>query len=104
MAQWKSGINMIFPIFTVQQFVDENGYLMPDMQDYFDLQAQALQNGLSDNGWTVPQITAADLATIAPEMPNGTIWYESDAKVWVGRQDNGSGGFNLVKFTTTPYP
>lgn len=95
---------MKFPTYTSQQFVDENGMLTVAMNDYLDLQAQALQNGLSDNGWTVPPITATDLVKIAPSMPNGTIWYESDAKVWVGRQDDGAGGFNLVKFTTTPYP
>ena len=90
---------MKFPVFTNQQFVGEDGLLTPAMQDYMDLQAQALQNGLSDNGWTVPPLTAADLLLIASKMPDGTIWYESDAKEWVGKQ-NGA----LVKFTTTSYP
>lgn len=95
---------MKFPTYTSQKFVEENGFLTQPMQDYNDLLAQALERGLSDNGWTVPQITAADLVKIAPTMGNGTIWYEKEAKVWVGRQDDGAGGFNLVKFSTTPYP
>lgn len=90
---------MMIPVFMEVKFVDEDGFLTSPMQIYNDELNQALQRGLSDNGWTVPQISAANLVKIAPSMPDGTIWYESDAKEWVGKQ-NGS----LVKFTTIPYP
>lgn len=55
-----------------------DGFLTSEMQIYEDQLNQALQNGLSDNGWTAPPITAANLAIVAPLMPNGTFWYESD--------------------------
>ena len=90
---------MNIPVFAEVKFVKEDGFLTPEMQIYNDQLNQSLQDGLSDNGWTVPPITAVDLLKIAPSMPDGTIWYESDAKEWVGKQ-NGA----LVKFTTTPYP
>jgi hypothetical protein len=88
-----------FPIFTTQQFTTTDGNLTPAMHDYHDLLAQALQNGLSDNGWTFPQISAADLVKIAPSMPNGTGWYEKDAHEIVFKI-NGA----LRKVTTTVYP
>ena len=90
---------MKFPTFTVQQFVNDVGFLTPAMQDYNDLLAQSLQAGLSDNGWTFPPITAANLAIIAPSASDGTAWYESDAHEIVFKI-NGS----LVKVTTTAYP
>ena len=90
---------MMIPVFSHVQYVDESGFLTPDMQIYNDQLNQALQNGLSDNGWTFPPITAANLALVSPKMPNGTGWYESDAKVIVFKI-NGA----LEKVTTTPYP
>jgi len=90
---------MNFPTFNVIKFVDDEGYLTPSMQDYHDDMNQTLRGGLSDNGWTVPNITGTDLVAIAPSMPDGTMWYESDAKVIVFKI-NGA----LRKVTTTPYP
>lgn len=75
---------------------------------------QTLAQGLSNNGWTVPQITHAQLTinvvnnpstgaatTLDALMPDGTIWYVTNATppCYVGKI-NGS----LVKFTTTVYP
>lgn len=71
-------------------------------QLFFELMFQQLNAGLSDNGWTVPQVTDAFLTSIAPFMPNGTLWYVTDATpdpVFVGKI-NGT----LNKFTTTAYP
>lgn len=90
---------MKFPTFTVQKFVNDDGFLEPAMQDYNDLLAQSLEKGLSDNGWTSPPISAANLALIEPSMPDGTFWYESDAQVIVFKI-NGA----LRKVTTTAYP
>lgn len=71
-------------------------------EDYEQDLNQTLRNGLSDDGWTVPEITDAELNSIYTEMPNGTIWYVTDAApdpVYVGKI-NGA----LRKFTTTAYP
>jgi len=94
------------PTFANIQFVEENGYLTKAMLNYIDELNQALQNGLSDNGWTLPQVTAAQLTEIFAltgnrEMPNGTMWYVTDAvpPVVVIKIDGA-----LRKVTTTPYP
>ena len=90
---------MNFPTFNVIQFVDKEGFLTPSMQFYHDDMNQTLRDGLSDNGWTIPNITATNLVAIEPSMPNGTLWYESDNHVVVIKI-NGA----LRKVTTTAYP
>jgi hypothetical protein len=90
---------MYIPIFSTTRFTKSDDFLTPDMQVYMDLLNQALQNGLSDNGWTLPIVTAAQLLDRSPSMPNGTMWYESDAHEMVVKI-NGA----LRKVTTTPYP
>ena len=62
---------------------------------------QTLLDGLSNNGWTVPQATTTFITAIAPTMPDGTIWYCTDHSppVFVGLI-NGA----LVQFTTTSFP
>lgn len=37
---------------------------------------QTMQDSLSDNGWTVPNQSTANITTVAPSMPNGTMWYD----------------------------
>lgn len=90
---------MNIPPFTYVRFTDDEGYLTDSMQMYMDELNQALQNGLSDNGWTFPPITAANLAAIQASMPDGTGWYETDAMEIVFKI-NGA----LRKVTTTAYP
>lgn len=80
-------------------YVKPDGYLTSDMQIYNDILNQSLQNALSDNGWTAPPITAANLAVIAPKMPDGTFWYETDNKEVVFKI-NGI----LRKLVTAAYP
>lgn len=84
-----------------------------DLQSFFEEMFQTLRQGLSDNGWTVPQITDQRLtidpvvlpdgtiSTLAASMPDGTLWYVTDAvpPCYVGKISGA-----LVKFTTTPYP
>jgi len=62
---------------------------------------QSLRGGLSDNGWTIPLITNANLLLIAPLMPDGTIWFCTDhvPPVYVGKISGA-----LVQFTTAAYP
>lgn len=43
---------------------------------YNDDLNRVLVAGLSDNGWTFPQLTTAQITTVAPQMPNGTAWYD----------------------------
>lgn len=76
---------MIIPTFIDVQYTDEEGYLTSAMQLYNDELNQALQNGLSDNGWTVPQLTTAQITQIATQMPNGTLWYDVDTNQLKGK-------------------
>lgn len=99
---------MIIPTFQSTQYVDENGYLTSQMQMYNDELNNILRNGLSDNGWTLPTVTQAELTSIqaitgVDALPNGTIWYV---------HDNGTAVYEVVvkingalrKITTTAYP
>lgn len=75
---------------------------------------QTLRDGLSNNGWTVPQLTTAELVTnlvqnpvdgslvlLKDLMPDGTLWFVTDAvpPCYVGKISG-----SLVKFTTTTFP
>jgi hypothetical protein len=92
---------MNIPTFINQPWIKENFYLTNPVEMYNDELNQAMQNGLSDNGWTVPQLKSADIVKISSEMPDGTLWYATDATppCYVGKISN-----VLVKFTTTAFP
>jgi hypothetical protein len=99
---------MIIPTFFSVKFVDDEGYLTSAMQLYNDELNNVLRNGLSDNGWTLPQVTQAQLTEIdaftgVDALPNGTIWYVHDDDTMVYEvvvKINGA----LRKVTTTAYP
>ena len=101
---------MIIPTFQYVQFVDEEGYLTSQMQLYHDELNNVLRNGLSDNGWTLPVVTQAQLAAIMAlpsdqQMPDGTIWYVDNGGLLPAYHEvvvkiNGA----LRKITTTAYP
>lgn len=99
---------MIIPTFQNAQFVEQSGYLTSQMQMYNDELNNVLRNGLSDNGWTLPKVTQAELTQIGllpldQQMPNGTIWYVHDDITLVYQvvvKINGA----LRKITTTAYP
>ena len=107
---------MIIPVFSSVQFVDDEGYLTSMMQLYNDELNNVLRNGLSDNGWTLPEVTSAQLAEIMAlpsdqQMPNGTIWLVSDKPPLtpyneiVVKMDDGSGTASaLYKLTKAAYP
>lgn len=42
-----------------------------------DLLRRTLQGGLSDNGWTLPQQSTANIESISSQMPDGTMWYDT---------------------------
>lgn len=61
-----------------------------DQENYHEELNQTLLQGVSDNGFTIPQITNAQLTvnpfilpdgtitTLALGMPDGTVWYVTD--------------------------
>lgn len=99
---------MIIPSFQNVQFVDQDGFLTTQMQMYNDELNNVLRNGLSDNGWTLPSVTQAQLTAIQAlpsdqQLPNGTVWYVHDTTTAVYEvvvKINGA----LRKVTTTAYP
>ena len=102
---------MIIPTFVSVQFVDKDGYLTSAMQLYNDELNNVLRNGLSDNGWTIPNITDAQLTALEAlpafdQMPLGTVWYVTDAAppTLVVKMDDGLGTAGLYKISTTAYP
>lgn len=110
---------MIIPTFQYVQFVDKNGYLTTSMQMYNDELNNVLRNGLSDNGWTLPTVTQAQLTAIIAlpadqQMPNGTIWAVQDTPDLPAPQYNeivvklddgtGTGTSAFYKLTKAAYP
>lgn len=108
---------MIIPTFQEVKYVEENGYLTSAMQLYNDELNNILRNGLSDNGWTLPTVTQAQLTQInaitgVDALPNGTIWYVANPAInptyneIVVKLDDGTGmGTSaLYKLTKTAYP
>lgn len=109
---------MIIPTFQDDKYVEEDGYLTSQMRLYNDELNTVLRNGLSDNGWTLPVVTKAQLAylfTIPNQpVPNGTIWAVQDTPplpapqyseivVWLD-DGTGAGTSALYKLTKTAYP
>lgn len=97
---------MRIPTFVNVKYTQDDGYLTSEMQLYNDELNNALQGGLSDDGWTLPQVTVAELNDINAltgdrEMPNGTAWVVTDAspQQLVVKLDGA-----LRKVTTAPYP
>ncbi len=98
---------MNIPPFYETKYVNEDGRLTTEMQIYNDELNQALSNGLSDSGWTFPQITHDALTALQPDgstqfyetMPDGTGWYEKTNNEIVFKV-NGA----LVKVLTGVYP
>lgn len=90
---------MYIPIFLNIRAVDDSGHLTTEFQIYEDTLNQSMRNALSDDGWTIPQLTPAQIIAILPQMPDGTIAYDTTADVFVGRANGAT-----VKFTTTAWP
>ena len=102
---------MEIPVFYNIPWFGKEGFLTSHAQMYNDKLNTVLRNGLSDNGWTIPNVTAAQLAQIfaftgVNAMPEGTLWYVSDATppTLVVQMDDGLGNPTLYKISTTLYP
>ena len=52
--------------------------IQPRYEDYHEELNQTLRDGLSNDGWTVPILTTAQITNIEPQKPNGTVWFDSD--------------------------
>lgn len=87
---------MSFPVTDLPTYIKN-----PNEENYHELFNLILRSWLSSNGWTLPQITAANLAIIAPNMPDGSIWYCTDA-VPPGPVMNVAGV--IVRLATAAYP
>jgi len=56
-------------------------YLINQGQPQFmEALTQTLREGVSDNGFVIPSLTTAKIAEVAPEMPVGTIWFNTNLK------------------------
>lgn len=97
---------MEIPTFCQVKCVDETGFFTPEMAAYNDQLNNILRNGLSDNGWTIPTVTAAQLTQIqtftGDSAPiDGTIWLVTDSTPpELVIQIAGT----LNKIATLPYP
>ena len=69
---------MNIPVFQNNQMVEQSGKLTNEQQLWFDSLIQSMQAALSDNGWTVPTHTTADITELAKTMPAGTIYFDTD--------------------------
>ena len=92
---------MNIPTFLKFKWTEHDGQLTESASLFHDELNRAMQGALSDNGWTLPQVTAAELASIEANTPmaDGAMWYETDANEMVVKI-NGA----LRKVTTTAYP
>jgi len=69
---------MDIPIFASgSQYVDNNGYLMPQYQLYNDQLNQALNQGLGINGIQATQATTAQITAREPLAAVGSIWFDT---------------------------
>ena len=112
---------MNIPIFMSVQYTKEDGFLTPEIQLYNDELNNVLRAGLSNNGWTLPVVTKAELTKIIAlgpptdqPLPNGTMWVVQEtpdlpapqyAEVVVLLDDgSGTGTSALYKLTKSAYP
>ncbi len=66
------------------------GYIRSANQDlYQQILNQILVAGLSNRGWTVPNLTYANIQAVSPSMPLGTLWYDTDSNKLVVKTASG---------------
>jgi hypothetical protein len=82
------------------------GYVVsPNQELYQKLLNITLINGLSDRGWTVPNVAYATIQALAPSMPLGTIWYNTDTNklvVKTGQASLSSTGLEAITSVAIP--
>ena len=90
---------MIVPTFLYEKWVKENGELTESAEMYHDELNRSMQSALSDNGWTFPQQEFATIQDIEGEMPDGTVWWDTDNSRLVLKN-----GANLYSINTSIIP
>ena len=60
-----------------------------NQENYHELFNQIIRIGLSNNGWTVPNLTTAQITQIQDMMPLGTIWFNTDLAKLVVKTGSG---------------
>lgn len=55
-------------------------YSLQNNEQFYNTQLnQTLQTGLSNNGWTLPPQSTSTISSLSTDMPDGTMWYDTDA-------------------------
>lgn len=93
---------MNIPSFFRYVWTTKDGRLTEDAALYHDDLNQTLQAGLSDDGWTLPQITFANIQSIADEMPIGTLWWDTDNSRIVVKQSSDPTVLHSIDTTLIP--
>lgn len=68
---------MEIPTFINVKYTEESGYLTAAFQYYNDQLNQVLSNGIGPNGFTISPLTTAQIASVEPNAPDGTLWFNS---------------------------
>lgn len=58
-------------------------------ENYHEQLNQTLQNGLSNQGWTFPNLSSAQITEAAVSMPLGTVWYNTTINKLVVKTSSG---------------
>jgi len=66
------------------------GYIRSANQElYQQILNQILVAGLSNRGWTVPNLSYANILVAAASMPLGTLWYDTGSNKLVVKTASG---------------
>lgn len=68
---------MEIPAFINAQYTDKDGFLTSAFQFYNDQLNQVLRQNLSNDGYVFPSLTTAQITTVEPSVPNGTVWFNT---------------------------
>lgn len=76
---------MNIPTYTKQKFTDDDGNLMPAVNQFFDVFFTQAQANLSNNGFVIPPLSTSEIDIIcspinANAVPSGTVMYDTDIK------------------------
>lgn len=81
---------MIIPTLLKNRFIDKEGFLTSEAQEYQDQLNIQMQKNLSDDGLVIPSKTTDEINHIADPTtenfrPNGTMWYDSTTNQFKGK-------------------
>jgi hypothetical protein len=73
---------MNVPTYTKQKFTDQDGELLPSVQQFFDVFFTQAQENLSNDGMVIPALSTADINRICSTAnsnakPSGTLMYDN---------------------------